>query len=327
VIEVSETMIDVSRLTKRFGAHVAVDRVSFDVREGECCVLLGPSGCGKSTTLRAINRLVEPDDGVIKVRGRDVREYRPEELRRSMGYVVQSVGLFPHMTVARNIAIVPRLCGWDRRRIDERIDELLDLVGLEPASYRNRYPSQLSGGEAQRVGVARALAADPPILLMDEPFGALDPITRKKLQNEFADLKRKVRKTIVFVTHDIYEAVILGDRIVLLNEGRLEQHAAPEEIWKNPASEFVQRFVGSEFGLLVLSRHSVTELLLARNGEENAAGIPAIEATWTLKDAVSEMIRTRSRALVVRAADGTIAGTVTFDSIVDFIRNGEQNER
>lgn len=319
------TMIEISKLTKRYGYHDAVDRVTLDVHEGECCVILGPSGCGKSTTLRAINRLIEPDEGTITVRGRDVRDYRPEELRRSMGYVVQSVGLFPHMTVAGNVAIVPRLLGWTRQKIDERVDELLELVGLDPSRYRDRYPSQLSGGEAQRVGVARALAADPPILLMDEPFGALDPITRKKLQNEFAALKKKVMKTIVFVTHDIYEAVILGDRIALLNEGRLEQHGTPEEIWKNPASEFVQQFVGSEFGLHVLSRHHVTELVLEGNGEGDIPLAPTVHATWTLKDAVSEMIRTRSRVLVVRNHDGSVAGTVTFDAVVDFIRNGARD--
>lgn len=314
-------MIEVTNVTKRYGGVVAVDHVSFAVEEGECCVLLGPSGCGKSTTLRTINRLVEPDEGTVRVRGKEVRAYRPEELRRSIGYAIQGVGLFPHMTVGQNVAVVPRLLGWDRKRVEARVDEMLALVGLDPGTYRDRFPSELSGGEAQRVGVARALAADPPILLMDEPFGALDPITRARLQDEFASLRERVGKTIVFVTHDMYEAVLLGDRIVLMNEGRVEQHATPEDIWSRPASAFVRRFVGSEFGFYVLSRHPVAEVVSPLDGEADER-LPLIDEHRSLKDAVAEMIRARTRALRVRGSDGSVRGTVTFESVVGFARDG-----
>ena len=247
-------MIRLDHLTKQFGAQTAVNDLSLEITDGELCVLVGPSGCGKTTTMKMINRLIEPTSGTILVDGADVTKADPVELRRGMGYVIQQIGLFPHQTVAENVATVPRLLGWDKARSRARVAELLELVGLKPASYADRYPSELSGGERQRVGVARALGADPPVLLMDEPFGAIDPITRDRLQSEFLRLQSELHKTIVFVTHDIEEAVRLGDRIAILREGgTLEQYDTPAEVLGRPASPFVASFVGSDRGLKRLS--------------------------------------------------------------------------
>ncbi len=244
-------MIRLEGLTKRWdNGQVAVDALDLEVGRGEITVLVGPSGCGKTTTLRMVNRLVEPTAGRVIIDGDDVTRSDPVELRRRIGYVIQHVGLFPHLDVAANVATVPRLLGWDRPRIRRRVDELLELVGLEPDVYRRRYPHQLSGGQRQRVGVARALGVDPPVLLMDEPFGAIDPITRDRLQGEFLRLQAEVGKTVVFVTHDIDEAVRLGDRIAVLREGGvLEQYASPADVLGRPASPFVAGFVGGDRGL------------------------------------------------------------------------------
>jgi len=223
----------------------AVRDLTLEIRDGETCVLIGPSGCGKTTTLRMINRLLDPDSGRILVDGVDTRGVDPPALRLKMGYVIQQTGLFPHMTVGANVGTVPRLWNWDRRRIDNRVDELLELVGLDPAEYRARYPHQLSGGQRQRVGFARALAADPPILLMDEPFGAVDRITRERLQHEFIAIQRRVRKTVVFVTHDIEEAVLVGDRICVMKmQAQVAQYDTPENVLGHPASEYVVEFIG-----------------------------------------------------------------------------------
>ncbi|MDQ6875705.1 MAG: ATP-binding cassette domain-containing protein, partial [Actinomycetota bacterium] len=227
----------------------AVEELDLDVPEGELVVLVGPSGCGKSTTLKMINRLIEPSGGRIILDGEDVTGADPVKLRRRIGYVIQQVGLFPHQTVGTNVATVPRLLGWDAKRTSARIDELLDLVGLDPGTYRKRYPHQLSGGQRQRVGVARALAAEPVVLLMDEPFSAIDPIARDRLQMEFLRLQQEVRKTIVFVTHDIEEAVRLGDRIAVFSQGgKLEQYADPATVLGSPANDFVAQFVGADRG-------------------------------------------------------------------------------
>ena len=244
-------MIALESLTKRYGSGPpAVDSLSLEVVSGEVCALIGPSGSGKSTTLRMINRLIEPTSGRIWLDGEDVTTVPAVELRRRMGYVIQQIGLFPHLTVAENVATVPRLLKWDKARVRSRVTELLDLVGLDPAVYEKRWPHELSGGQRQRVGVARALGADPPVLLMDEPFGAIDPVTRHRLQGEFIDLQRRVRKTVVFVTHDLEEAVRLGDRIALLSEGgRLEQYATPGEVLGAPATPFVADFVGQDRSL------------------------------------------------------------------------------
>jgi osmoprotectant transport system ATP-binding protein len=229
---------------------VAVDDLSLEVPDGEVCILVGPSGCGKTTILRMINRLIEPTDGAILVDGDDISKIDPVELRRRIGYVIQQVGLFPHQTVGTNVATVPRLLGWERIRVNDRVDELLSVVGLPASEYRDRYPAELSGGQRQRVGVARALAADPPIMLMDEPFGAIDPVTRAQLQDEFLRLQQSLRKTIVFVTHDIDEAVKMGDRIAILEVGgRLAQYDAPDRLLAAPANDFVANFVGRDRAL------------------------------------------------------------------------------
>ncbi len=245
---VGETMIELRDLTKRYPGEEtpAVDRVSMEIPKGEIVVFVGPSGCGKTTTLKMINRIIEPTSGNIIIDGEDVTTIDPNHLRRRIGYVIQQIGLFPHITIEGNVGTVPRLLGWDKDRTDARIDELLDVVGLDPAVYRSRYPKELSGGQRQRVGVARALAADPPVLLMDEPFGAIDPITRTRLQNEFLRLQEELQKTIAFVTHDIDEAIKMGDRIAILKEqSHIAQFATPEEILTNPANEFVEDFVGT----------------------------------------------------------------------------------
>jgi osmoprotectant transport system ATP-binding protein len=243
-------VISFENVSKRFAnGTIAVHDLDLEVPKGEVTVLVGPSGCGKTTTLRMINRMIEATSGRIVVDGQDVRQVDPPQLRRRIGYVIQQVGLFPHRTVGENIATVPELVGWDKQRIRARIGELLDLVGL-PAEVVDRYPHQLSGGQRQRVGVARALAVDPPIMLMDEPFGAVDPIVRGRLQDEFLRLQQEVQKTIVFVTHDIDEAIKMGDRIAILRQGGfLEQYAPPEELLAEPADDFVADFLGAERGL------------------------------------------------------------------------------
>jgi osmoprotectant transport system ATP-binding protein len=264
-------------VTKRYrGADSnAVESLSFDVAAGEICVLVGPSGCGKTTAMRMVNRTVEITSGDIEIGGTSVRDRSPAQLRREIGYVIQQIGLFPHRTIAQNISTVPSLLGWDKDRTRARVSELLDLISL-PADIGDRYPSQLSGGQQQRVGVARALAADPPVMLMDEPFGAIDPINRERLQNEFLRLQAEIRKTILFVTHDIDEAIKMGDRIAVLQEGgHLAQYATPSELLMDPANEFVEDFVGADRALkrLALMRVSDIDLWeapLASAGEPTA---------------------------------------------------------
>jgi osmoprotectant transport system ATP-binding protein len=254
-------VISLEHVTKRYGDHLAVDDLTFEVPAGEVAVLIGPSGCGKTTTLRMINRLIEPTSGRISVDGTDVTSLRPEELRRHIGYAIQSVGLFPHLTVAENIATVPKLLGWKAARIASRTAELLELVGLDAAQYAEKYPRQLSGGEAQRVGVARALAADPPVLLMDEPFGAVDPLNRDRLQTEFVKIQRELKKTVIFVTHDVDEAIRLADKIALMRAGRLQQFDTPEELLDHPANKFVHDFVGADAALKRLGRVRVDSVM------------------------------------------------------------------
>ena len=258
-------------MSKQFpGGSNAVMNLSLDIADGQTCVLIGPSGCGKTTTLRMINRLIDPDSGRILVDGVDTSGVDPATLRLKMGYVIQQTGLFPHMTVAENVGTVPRLWKWDKQRIRKRVDELLDLVGLPPGEYRGRYPHQLSGGQRQRVGFARALAADPPILLMDEPFGAVDRITRERLQNEFVRIQRSVRKTVVFVTHDIEEAVLVGDRLCIMKmQAQIAQYDTPEQILARPASEYVVEFLGpTRIAWLNSLRRSAAE-----GGQSVAAGV------------------------------------------------------
>ena len=295
-----------------------VQDLSLTIEDGEICVLVGPSGCGKTTSMRMANRLIEPSSGEILIDGQDNTSMSGTQLRRKIGYAIQQTGLFPHRTIADNIGTVPGLLGWDKDRIASRANELLDLVGLPPDQYRDRYPAELSGGQQQRVGVARALAADPPIMLMDEPFGAVDPITRDRLQNEFLHIQEDIKKTIIFVTHDIDEGIKMGDKIAILKEGGiLAQYDTPENILVNPASEFVQSFVGGDRVLKRLSLTRVGDVALEpTNGHGDA--LPRINAEWTLRDALSEIIGAGAdRGLVVAEGEsnGGSSGTITLDSI------------
>jgi osmoprotectant transport system ATP-binding protein len=265
-------------VTKRYDAKSApaVDNITIEIPAGEIVMLVGPSGCGKTTTMKMINRLIEPTSGRILIGDEDVTHRDPDQLRRHIGYVIQGAGLFSHLTVADNIAIVPRLLKWDKQRTAARVDELLDLVNLEPAQYRDRYPRELSGGQQQRVGVARALAADPPVLLMDEPFGAVDPITRQRLQDELLRLQDELRKTIVFVTHDFDEAVKLGDRIAILQQGsEIVQYDTPEQVLANPANDFVRSFVGAGAALKQLTLARVRDVELHEAAVTRVGGDPA----------------------------------------------------
>jgi len=254
-------MIKVKNLTKKYGDFTAVDNISFTVQEGTVCVIIGPSGCGKSTTLKTINRMLEPTAGDIFIDGKNVLDLKLEILRRGIGYVIQYVGLFPHMTVGENIAVVPKLLDWGKSRIGARVALLLEMVGLDPSAYRDKYPNELSGGEAQRIGVARALAADPPILLMDEPFGAVDPLNREVLQREFVRIQRELKKTVLFVTHDLDEAVRIADRIIIMKNGTIVQNDIPEIILASPKNKFVHDFVGSDRALKRLSRFIVSQYM------------------------------------------------------------------
>jgi len=295
---------------------VAVQHLDLDVPRGSLVCLVGPSGCGKSTTLKMVNRLIEPTSGTISLDGRDVTRVDAVELRRHIGYVIQQVGLFPHQTIRTNVATVPSLLGWEKRRANERADELMSLVGLEPSVYAARYPHQLSGGERQRVGVARALAADPPVLLMDEPFGAVDPINRKNLQDEFLRLQRDLHKTVMLVTHDIDEAVKMGDQVaVFAPGGRLAQYDVPAEVLGRPADDFVAEFVGASRGL---RRLSVTPILrgdLETPTDPSGSGaLASLPVTASLEDALALMMRQDEPAVAVMD-DGQTIGVLTPSGI------------
>ncbi|QIN78641.1 betaine/proline/choline family ABC transporter ATP-binding protein [Rubrobacter marinus] len=285
-------MIEFRGVSKTYpgSARPVVKDLSFEVLDGEICVLVGPSGCGKTTSMRMINRLIEPSSGEILIDGEPNTAMSGTKLRRKIGYAIQQIGLFPHRSIADNIATVPQLLDWDKARIKGRVDELLELVGLDPGVYRDRYPAELSGGQQQRVGVARALAADPPIMLMDEPFGAVDPINRSRLQDEFLRIQEEIRKTIVFVTHDIDEAIKMGDRIAILKEGGvLAQYDTPEEILTNPTSDFVTSFVGADRILKRLSLTRVSEMELEpANG--SGEGLPTLSDRLTVRDALSALM-------------------------------------
>jgi osmoprotectant transport system ATP-binding protein len=298
-------MITLERVSKHYGnGTVAVAEISLDVNDGELAVLVGPSGCGKTTTLRMINQLVKPTSGRILVNGVDVSTGNPVTMRRGIGYVIQHGGLFPHRRVFDNVAVVPRLLGWNRGRIERRVNELLDLVGLDPSTYARRYPNELSGGERQRVGVARALGADPPVLLMDEPFGAVDPVTRQRLQNEFLELQSQLRKTIVFVTHDIDEAAKLGDRIAVLSHGGvLEQYDTPSEILGRPATNFVAEFVGAD--------RSVRRLAVVRIEVADLATPPEVSPSTPMSEAHAKA--GAEKTAVVVDADRKLLGWVGLD--------------
>jgi osmoprotectant transport system ATP-binding protein len=293
-------------------AEPAVDSLSLTVPAGEICVLVGPSGSGKTTALKLVNRLIYLTEGEIRIDGTKIYDLDVTELRRSIGYVIQQVGLFPHMTVATNVATVPQLLGWPKRRIRERTAELLSLVGLDPAEDGPRYPAQLSGGQRQRVGLARALAANPPLMLMDEPFGAIDPIVRARLQDEFLRLQQELRKTVLFVTHDIDEAIKIGDRIAIFRQGgKLAQYDTPEVILRRPADDFVAEFVGADRALKVLSLHTLGDLDLGQPAEG-----PRATASTTLRDALSLLIAEHADVVAVTDEDGTVIGSVTKDEIL-----------
>ncbi len=296
---------------------VAVQALDLSVRRGEICVLVGPSGCGKTTTLRMINRLVEPTSGTLRLDGVDVTHMDVQQLRRQMGYVIQADGLFPHYTVRRNVAVTCRLAGWDAARTSGRVDELLDLVGLDPAEFAERYPHQLSGGQRQRVGVARALAADPPVLLMDEPFGAVDPIARDRLQVEFHALQRRLGTTVVMVTHDLDEAVRLGDRIAVMRQGGyLEQYDTPARILADPATPYVADFVGADrlIKLMAVTALDLAALPALAPGDEH---LPAVPADATLRDAVIALLHAPTGRIRVESSDR--AGLLTMAGVADLL--------
>ena len=306
-------MIEIEDVTKTYQGRPVVNDLSLTIPDGALCVLLGPSGCGKSTTLRMINRLISFDSGSIRVGGEDIGRVPPEELRRRIGYAIQSTGLFPHWRVEDNIATVPRLLGWPRQRVRDRVTERLELFRLSPETYRHKYPHQLSGGEQQRVGVARALAADPAVLLMDEPFAAVDPLVRDALQGEIARIHRATGKTIVFVTHDIDEALRLATVIAIMERGRLAQSGAPLDIVERPASDFVREFVGNEAaGLKSLALRKVSER--AQPGD-SAAGEP-ISSGASLRDALAAMTARRTDRLPVIDDIGRPAGIITLADLV-----------
>ena len=308
-------MIELEHLTKLYDSTLVVDDVSFTVEEGAVAVVVGTSGAGKSTLLRMINRLVEPSAGRVLIDGQDTQSIPEDELRHRIGYVIQGYGLFPHRTVAENIATVPRLLGWDRRRIGARVEELLDLFGLDAGEFAQKFPHQLSGGQQQRVGVARALAAKPALLLMDEPFGALDAVIRAKAQDELLAIQRRLGTTIVLVTHDMNEAFHLGDRIAVMDQARLLQYATPAELLTRPAHDFVERLVGTAerpFRLLSLAR--VREAL-----EPGASEGEPLPASASLHDALSRLIWTGREALPVANASGAVIGRV---SVAGILRRG-----
>jgi osmoprotectant transport system ATP-binding protein len=299
------TVIELQNVTKIYPGQrrPAVSNVSFFVPEGNTCVLIGPSGCGKTTIMKMINRLIEPSEGTILVNGQNARVMNAVKLRRTIGYVIQQIGLFPHMTIQQNIGVVPRLVGWPRAKIAQRADELIELVGMDPGLYRDRYPRELSGGQRQRIGVARALAADPPVMLMDEPFGAVDPITRDRLQNEFLRLQEQLHKTIVFVTHDIDEAIKMGDQIVILQTGgQIQQIGSPDSILANPANDFVADFVGTDRGLKRLSLMRVGHIV---------HDYPAVQVSEVAEAALERMQKHGVGSLVVVNRERHVVGYLT----------------
>jgi osmoprotectant transport system ATP-binding protein len=312
-------MIRLHALTRIYataqGAVKAVDGVTFEVGEGETCVLLGPSGCGKTTTLRMINRLVAPSSGKIFLSGRDTDTVDPVALRRGIGYVIQQIGLFPNMTVAENIGVVPRLLGWDAARRRRRAGELLEMLALPPAQFADRYPNELSGGQAQRVGVARALAVDPPVLLMDEPFAALDPVNREAIQDEFLRMQRQLRKTILFVSHDIDEAVKMADRIAIFHSGRLVQFAVPDELLARPADAFVASFVGNDRTLKRLRLIHVRDVMKPAGARGTDASTPTVSPDDDLRRVAALFLEQGATTLRCVDASGEVVGEVTREGV------------
>ncbi|WP_312073353.1 ABC transporter ATP-binding protein [Atlantibacter sp.] len=306
-------MIEFEDVTKFYQGRPAVEALNLNFRKGAFSVLIGTSGSGKSTTLKMINRLVEHDEGCIRFAGEEIRQFSPQDLRRRMGYAIQSIGLFPHWDVAQNIATVPQLLKWPKARISERVDELLTLLGLEPAQFRRRYPHQLSGGQQQRVGVARALAADPEVLLMDEPFGALDPVTREALQQEMMRIHQLLGRTIILVTHDVDEALRLADHLVVMDGGKVVQQGDPLTLLSQPENDFVRDFFGrSELGVRLLSMRRVKDYLTPGV----CAGLP-VSQDITLRDALSLFVERRCDVLPVIDEHGNPCGTLRFNTLLE----------
>ena len=312
--------IQLQGVTKNYPgqAEPAVDHITMDIAAGEIVVLVGPSGCGKTTTMKMINRLIEPTSGKILIGGTDVLKLDADEHRRNVGYVIQQIGLFPHMRIAENIGLVPRMLGWSRRKTAERVEELLEVVGLAPGEYARRYPRELSGGQQQRVGVARALAADPPVMLMDEPFGATDPITREHLQNEFLRLQRELRKTIVFVTHDFDEALKMGDRIaVMRSQSVIAQYDTPEAILAAPVDDYVGSFIGAGGQLKRLGLMRLRDVELRPVPARKSLPLITIEAT--LRDALDMMLENGSGKVLVAEGEsgaGEVLGAIRMDDLM-----------
>ena len=307
-------MIQFENVSKHYGNNVVVDRLNLDVEQGNLVTLIGPSGCGKTTTLKMVNRIIEPTSGKIVVNGENVLKQDPVQLRRGIGYVIQQIGLFPNMTISENITVVGQLLGWSKSRMLSRAEELLSLVDMEPATYMNRYPNELSGGQQQRIGVLRALAADPEIILMDEPFGALDPITRDQLQNEFKTLQTQLHKTILFVTHDMDEALKMADTIVLMRDGKLVQAASPEDMLRNPADDYVVNFIGLDRTL-----RSPDEVLV----EESMIPDPVtIEINRGLAEGLERMRKRRVDSLLVVSHDKLLSGIVTIKDLQQNLAKG-----
>ena len=315
--------LELRNVSKRYPGQrqPAIEDLSFSVEAGEVCVLVGPSGSGKTTAMRLINRMIPLSSGDILLGGESVLQREPNELRREIGYVIQQIGLFPHLTVADNIATVPRLLGWDKERITGRVNELLSLIGMDPEDIGPRYPAQLSGGQRQRVGVARALAADPPLMLMDEPFGAIDPITRARLQDEFLGLQRRVRKTVVFVTHDIDEAIKVGDKIAILRQGgALAQYDSPEAILTDPADDFVAEFVGGDRALKRLGLATLEDIeLISPNGDRPQQ---TVTRTTTVRDALSAILAHGGGPVGVTDESGELAGIATLELLGGLLGRG-----
>jgi osmoprotectant transport system ATP-binding protein len=316
--------LELRDVSKRYAnqSEAAIVDLSLSIPAGEVCVLVGPSGSGKTTAMRLINRMIPLTSGEILLGGESVLKRDPTKLRREIGYVIQQIGLFPHLTVAENISTVPRLLGWDRHRIDDRVRELLTMIGMDPDQIGPRYPAQLSGGQRQRIGVARALASDPPLMLMDEPFGAIDPITRSRLQDEFLGVQSRVRKTVVFVTHDIDEAIKMGDKIAILRQGgRLAQYGPPEEILTNPADDFVAEFVGADRALKRLGLSTLADVtLLAPNGLRPGPNRVAVKAT--VRDALSQLLASGGAPLTVVDDHDDVVGLATLELLGGVLADG-----